>query len=81
MDESDKTPPKRKAGRPRIEEPRTLRGVRMTDQEWEMFQAMGGAAWLRKVLASLGPGLAPLAPPKGDAPQLGVSAPEGESTD
>lgn len=57
MDESDKTPPKRKAGRPRIEEPRTLRGVRMTDQEWEMFQAMGGAAWLRKVLASLEVGL------------------------
>ena len=36
--------------RPKPPEPLTPRYIRMSDSEWEKFQEMGGADWLRRVM-------------------------------
>ena len=36
--------------RPKPPEPLKARFVRLSDSEWEKFQEMGGAAWLRKAM-------------------------------
>lgn len=46
------TPKRSLGGRPPVEEPRVVRGVRFTALEWATYQALGGATWLRDVLAS-----------------------------
>lgn len=40
----------KKGGRPPVDEPRKMRGIRLTVQEWATFQAVGGANWLRERL-------------------------------
>lgn len=42
-----KTTEPRSPGRPRSDDPRQVRGVRLTAEEWAKFQALGGALWLR----------------------------------
>lgn len=41
----------RPPGRPKSEEPRAVRGVRLTAHEWATLQALGGADWIRARLA------------------------------
>ena len=38
--------------RPKPPEPLKGRQIRMSDSEWEKFQEMGGAAWLRKAMGT-----------------------------
>ena len=38
--------------RPKPPEPLKARFVRLSDAEWEKFQEMGGAAWLRKAMGT-----------------------------